>query len=121
MPKVVHFELVADDPERATKFFESAFDWQIKNWEGPMDYWLCNTGKEGEPGIHGAIMRNEKGAFNNIVIGVDDLDGYMDRVKKAGGELVTEKMPIPGVGWFCYFKDTEGNVIGMMQDDPEAK
>jgi predicted enzyme related to lactoylglutathione lyase len=30
-------------------------------------------------------------------------------------------MAIPGVGWLCYFKDTEGNIFGMMQNDPAAK
>ena len=28
--------------------------------------------------------------------------------------------PIPGVGWLAYAKDTEGNIFGMMQNDPSA-
>ena len=37
---VVHFEIPADDPERAAKFYRELFGWEIKHMGGPMDYWL---------------------------------------------------------------------------------
>jgi len=59
MARVVHFELPADDPERAVKFYEGVFGWQIQKWDGPQDYWLAHTGAPDTPGIDGAIMRRD--------------------------------------------------------------
>lgn len=56
MPRVIHFEIGADNPERASKFYSQVFRCKIQNWGGPVDYWLANTGAAGEPGINGAIM-----------------------------------------------------------------
>ncbi|MGZ7136310.1 MAG: VOC family protein, partial [Methanobacterium sp.] len=38
MPRVVHFEIPADDPERAIEFYKNVFGWKIDKWEGPFDY-----------------------------------------------------------------------------------
>ena len=56
MPRVVHFEIHADQPERAVKFYKELFDWQFHKWEGPMDYWLIVTGPDGQPGINGGLI-----------------------------------------------------------------
>ena len=42
------------------------------------------------------------------------------RFLPGGGTVALAKMPIPGVGWLAYCKDTEGNIFGMMQPDPKA-
>ena len=89
MPRVVHFEIHADDPERAANFYQSVFGWQFQKWEGPLEYWMIITGPEGTPGIN-------------------------------GGTVVVPKMPIPGVGWLVYAKDTEGNIFGVHQEDTSA-
>ena len=71
MPRVVHFELNADDPERASRFYQQVFGWQIRKWDGPVDYWLIMTGPDDEPGINGALMkRSEPGAgtWNNAKV-----------------------------------------------------
>ena len=57
MPRVVHFEIHADDPERAVNFYQDVFGWQIVKWEGPQDYWLITTGPDDEPGINGGLMK----------------------------------------------------------------
>lgn len=122
MPRVVHFEIMADDPDRAVKFFKKVFDWEINKWEGPVDYWLIKTGEEGEPGIDGAITkRTDPNAHIQNTIDVPDIDEYAKKVEENGGKLVTEKMAVPGVGWLYYFLDTEGNLYGMMQSDQSAK
>lgn len=127
MPRVVHFEIHADDPERAVSFYKNVFDWKVEKWEGPMDYWLLSTGKD-EPGIDGAIMRREQPLTGNdgfvayiCTIGVDSLDEFTEKVTSNGGQIITPRSPIPGVGWFAECKDTEGNVFGIMQNDPNAK
>ena len=57
MSRVVHFEIHADDPQRAVNFYQHIFDWQINKWEGTEDYWLITTGPDTEPGIDGAIVQ----------------------------------------------------------------
>lgn len=120
MPRPVHFEIAADQPERAARFYTELFGWKVKKWEGPVAYWLAGTG-EG-PGIDGAIMPRGDALGPTVnTIDVPDLDAYMDRVRKGGGTTVTPRTAIPGVGWFCYCRDSEGNPFGIMQADPNAK
>ena len=121
MARVVHFELAADDPERATEFYKNVFDWQIQKWEGPQDYWLVTTGAKDTPGIDGAIMRRDPGMPAVVnTIDVESLDDMIATVTANGGTVVAAKMTIPHVGYFAYCKDTEGNTFGMMQNDPSA-
>ncbi len=127
MPRVIHFEIYADEPKRAVKFYGTVFGWQVQKWPGPMDYWLLDTGKE-ESGINGAIMRREKHLTGSgdimayvCTIGVISIDMYSKRIQEAGGKIVVPKSPIPGVGWFAQCVDTEGNIFGIMQDDPTVK
>ena len=120
MPRVIHFEIGADDPERATKFYSDVFGWKIQKWDGPQDYWLITTGEEGTPGIDGAIMRRDPGMSVINTIGVQSVDEYIAKVTENGGAMMTPKMAIPGVGYFAYCQDSEGNAFGLMQNDPSA-
>ncbi len=120
MPRVVHFEINADDPQRAIRFYEQVFGWKIQKWEGPIEYWLVMTGEKDEPGIDGAIMpRVDQGTTINTV-DVSSVDEYLEKIAAAGGKQITPKQAVPGVGYFAYVSDTEGNVFGIMQDDPSA-
>ena len=121
MSRVVHFELAADDPERAVQFYQQVFGWQIHKWEGPQDYWLATTGEQGTPGIDGAIMRRGENMPSVInTIGVASLDDAVAKVTANGGTVVEPKMTIPNVGYLAYCMDTEGNMFGMMQSDSNA-
>lgn len=110
MPRVIHFEIPADDPERAVDFYKKVFGWKIEKWEGPMDYWLITTGEEDEPGINGAIMPKEFGDKVRNAISVESFDEYAKKIETEGGKLLTEKSTLPGVGTMAAFEDTEGNV-----------
>jgi predicted enzyme related to lactoylglutathione lyase len=57
MPRVVHFEIHAEKPEKAVEFYSKVFGWKIQKWDGPVDYWLVSTGSADERGIDGGIMR----------------------------------------------------------------
>jgi predicted enzyme related to lactoylglutathione lyase len=121
MSRIIHFEIPADDPKRAIKFYEKVFDWQIEKWDGPIEYWLIMTGEEDKPGIDGGLARREDpttGVENTI--DVKDLDASLANVKAHGGEVIRPRMAVPGVGWMAYIKDTEGNVFGLMESDLEA-
>ena len=121
MDRVIHFELTADDPERAVQLYEKVFGWKIQKWDGPQDYWLAATGDPGSPGIDGAIMRRDPNMHSVInTIGVRSLDDSLAKVTAGGGTLVAPRMTIPGVGYFAYCQDTEGNTFGLMQNDPAA-
>ena len=90
MPKVVHFEINADDVERAKNFYEQVFDWKIEKWEGPMDYWLIMTGEENAPGIDGGLGFEEEG-FPKVVntIDVENVDEVVKKIQENGGEIIT--------------------------------
>ena len=122
MPRVVHFEFPADDPERATKFYAGVFGWKIEKWPGPVDYWLITTGPDDHPGINGAIMRRQSPqhtVYNTI--DVPSLDDFAKKVVAHGGKVAVPKTAIPGVGYMAYCQDTEGNTFGIMQEDRSAK
>src|SRR5207237_124913 len=120
--RVIHFEIQADDIERAKAFYENALGWKIEQMmtkeQGGMDYWGLTTGPAGTPGINGGMY--ERGAENVIktfdcTIQVEDIDAAAEAVKKNGGTITREKSEIPGVGWFVNALDTEGNKFGLMQ------
>ena len=120
MPRVIHFEIPADDPERAGKFYTDVFGWQIAKWGGAQPYWLVTTGKD-EPGINGGILkRPHSGAGTVNTVGVPSVDDAIARITANGGTLAVPKMPIPGVGYLAYCMDTEGNMFGIMQPDTNA-
>ncbi|MFX1492182.1 MAG: VOC family protein [Promethearchaeota archaeon] len=123
IPRVIDFEIPADDVERITKFYETVFGWKVEKWPGPIDHWFLITGDEAEPGINGSFAKREdfpEGSTVNVV-GVDNVDKYAELVEEHGGQLVGDKIIIPGVGYYHYFKDTEGNLMGMMQYDSAVK
>ena len=127
MPRVIHFEIQADNPERAVTFYEKIFGWTFNKWAGPMDYWLITTGPDSQPGINGGLMKRmaaqNMDSMNAYVctIDVSNLDESVKQVLSAGGSMAMPKQAVPGVGWLAYCKDTENNIFGMMQSDPHAK
>ena len=127
MPRVVHFEIHAADPDRAVNFYQTLFGWTFQKWEGPMDYWLITTGPNDQPGINGGLVRRQGEVDGQAVIAyvctvdVENLDVSVQTAVDNGGQIALPKMPIPGMGWLAYCKDTEGNIFGMMQGDPNAQ
>jgi hypothetical protein len=122
MPRLVHFEMNVKDVHKTIAFYEEVFGWKFQKWDGPMDYWLIMTGDEKEPGIDGGLGYEEEG-FPKMVntIDVDDIDDVIKKIEIKGGEIVRPKHVVPGVGWLAYFKDSEGVMSGIMQNDPNAK
>jgi len=123
MPRVIDFEIPADDIKRITTFYQTVFGWKVEKWKGPVDHWFLITGDDAEPGINGSFARREdfpEGATVNV-IGVEDIDKYIKLIKANNGTIIGEKITIPGVGYYVYFKDTEANLMGMMQYDSTAK
>ena len=127
MPRPIHFEIHAENPQRAIDFYTKLFGWQFSQWGGE-SYWLVKTGEQGTPGIDGGLMPRrgpgpaDMAAVNAFVCTVDvaDLDAMVQKVTASGGTIALPKMAVPTVGWLAYGKDTEGNLFGMMQMDAKA-
>ena len=120
MGRPVHFEITADDPERAVGFYTKVFGWKIERW-GPQEYWVATTGEPGTRGIDGAIMpRAEHGIGTINTIGVGDLETAMAAVKANGGSVLGEPSDVPTIGRFVYARDTEGNTFGILEPLPTA-
>ena len=122
MNRVIHFEIQADDVERAKKFYGNVLGWKIEQMmtkeKGGMDYWGITTG-DSIPGINGGMYQRpadgEKFYLYDCTVEVADVDKAVEAVKANGGMITRQKMEIPGVGWFAGAKDTEGNRLGLMQ------
>jgi predicted enzyme related to lactoylglutathione lyase len=122
MARVVHFDMNAENVERAIQFYENIFDWKFTKWEGPIEYWLVMTGPEGTPGIDGGLSRRE-GSDNRVIntVEVDSIDQVLEKIVQAGGKIDEPKGAIPGVGYFARCADTEGTVFGVMESDTSVQ
>lgn len=126
MPRVVHFEIHAVEPQRCMGFYQALFGWSFSQF-GAESYWMVTTGPDTAPGINGGIVPRRGPVDGQAVIAyvctvdVDDLDVRCARAGALGGQVVVPKMAIPGVGWLAYAKDTEGNIFGMLQADAAAR
>jgi predicted enzyme related to lactoylglutathione lyase len=119
MSRVIHFEVPTSDSAASVKFYENVLGWKIMRWEGPTEYYLVETGPDGEPGINGGLggAANEfKGTVNTV--GVDDIDAVLKKVIENGGQIVMPRDEIPGVGLLAYVREPGGAVIGLMQSFP---
>lgn len=127
----IHFEIHADDAARARDFYATALGWTFEDWSefAGMTYFGATTGPEDQLGINGAIMSRSAsgggpGAPVNgavLTVGTDDYDATAEKILAAGGQVAMPKAALPGMAWQGYFLDTEGNVFGLHQPDPEAK
>ena len=122
MGRVSHFEITADDPERAAAFYRRAFGWEINDWGGTFKYLLTSTGPDDQIGINGAIMdRNDSKQAAILTVSVDTWEAGAKAVEDAGGTMLMPKTPVPGQGYFAYGRDTEGNVFGIFEADAKAQ
>ncbi len=122
MATIVHFDLPADEPERAKKFYQALFDWKFISVPG-MDYQFIETkSQDGKEGIKGGMgKRNSPDERMTNFMGVDSIDDSMKKVQELGGKVIRPKMPVPGWGYMAVCVDTEGNLFGLWQEDKEAK
>ena len=123
MPRPCHFDLTADEPQRAIKFYKDVFGWKFEKWEGgQMEYWMVTTGTKKQEGINGGLTkRGSQGMPNMNTIDVPSVDKFAKKVQEKGGKVLMPKMAIPTVGWFATCQDTEGNTFGIIEFDKKAK
>jgi hypothetical protein len=125
MDKVVHFEIPFDDRDRAKGFYGEVFGWELNTMamEGgeyttvtttPVDQTTMMPTEPG--GINGGLMDRTSQTPNPVItIGVDGIDDTLKKVEAAGGSTLVPRTAIPNMGAFAYFKDSEGNVMGLWE------
>lgn len=123
MPTIVHFDIAAEDPNRAKTFYEGLFNWKMAGPPGMTDYYLIETNDlKGGAGVGGGLgKRGDPSQRITSYIGVDSVDDYTAKVEKLGGKVIQPKMPVPGWGYLALCLDTEDNTFGLWQDDQNAK
>ena len=127
MDKVVHFEIPADDVARAAEFYGSIFGWDLEPVPG-MDYTMIRTVSVDdrqmptEPGaINGGLMqRGPDTQTPSVTIDVVSIDAAIKAIEDSGGSVVRPRTEIPGMGAFAYFKDCEGNTMGLWENLPQG-
>ena len=134
---IVHFEIPADNPERAAKFYRELFGWDIKRFEGSsegmeyrddnFEYWMVKTvptdagGRPSEPGVNGGLMRRMYPNQPPVnYISVESVDDFVRKAERLGAKVLMGKSPVPGMGWFAQLKDTEGNLFAVWETDSHA-
>jgi predicted enzyme related to lactoylglutathione lyase len=138
MPTIVHFEIPADDVERAKKFYCDLFGWKMEKWPGAdgkdsssssnMEYWIISTtdDKGNKAAIGGGMMKrhdppDQHHQHITNFIDVSSVDEYSSKIDKLGGKVVVSKMAVPGMGYFAVCHDTENNSFGIWESNESAK
>jgi predicted enzyme related to lactoylglutathione lyase len=123
MDHVVHFEIPADDLAKSKEFYSKVFGWETYTSE-QMDYTLVTTVPVDEetftptePGaINGGLVgRSDTLSHPVITVGVKSIEDSLKQVEAAGGSVVAPRVAIPDFGAYAYFKDTEGNLLGLWE------
>jgi len=112
--KPVHFEGPAKDTSGAREVYSNLFGWQFESMEGPVEYHMLRLSED----TGGAVFPGDPGAIR-VYFDVDDVNTGVARVRELGGKA-DDPQPVPGMGWFATGADTEGNPIGLWQNDPAA-
>jgi predicted enzyme related to lactoylglutathione lyase len=116
---ISHIEIPADDPQRATRFYEGMFGWSFTDADEYPDYHMFRT-PSGEQGVGGAIGRRGQtapDATRNYVT-VDSIDSALEKLSGLGGSVVLAKTEVGGMGWYAAVNDSEGNEIGLWENAP---
>lgn len=124
MNPVVHFEIPAENYDRAKNFYSNLFGWKIDEWPGsPKRYGMATTTPTDKNGpkergtINGALMEKGNGVNSTVVtIEVPSIDYYLKKIVKAGGKLKMAKIKVGDMGYNASFYDTEGNIVGLWEN-----
>jgi|LSQX01.2.fsa_nt_gb predicted enzyme related to lactoylglutathione lyase len=113
---LIHFELVADNPEGLADFYRKLFDWKIEKFEGGMDYWNIDTGSM--PG-GGMAKREGPEQIQTIYFDVPSIEQHLEKAQQLGAKVIVEKTPVEQMGWIAQIVDPQGNMIGLWETNPE--
>jgi len=119
---IIHFEIPADDVEKLRKFYSDLFGWKIERTPGPMEYFIIETvpvdekGMPLRPGVNGGMLKRQNPQHRPVnYIAVESVDNYAIKIEQLGGKIIVPKMEIPGIGWWAFALDPEGNQFAIME------
>jgi len=121
----IYFEIQADDPQRAIKFYVQVFGWTFSEVKGlPISYWTIATG-----GSRGGLLKRPaktpppQCGTNAFVCSLEvaNFDTTARTIEQLGGIVALPKFAVPNTCWQGYFVDPDGNTFGIFQVDPNAK
>ncbi|MBL7745593.1 MAG: hypothetical protein JNN00_19130 [Chitinophagaceae bacterium] len=124
MATIVHFDISAEVPERAKKFYTELFGWKMGTLDGFPDYYEIETADtKGVKGVGGGLTKRDDPLQNGIVnfIGVDSLSDTLTKLVALGGRVIQPRQAMPGYGYIAVCADTENNTFGLFQDDKNAR
>ena len=121
--RVVHFEIPFDEGDRARGFYRSVFGWTLQSMPD-MGYTMVTTGPVSDEGMPtevgyiggGMMARQDQITTPVIVVDVDDIDQSLKAIGENGGSTVMERFPVGDMGFAAYFRDSEGNLLGLWQN-----
>ncbi len=120
-PNIVWFEIPADDPSRAKKFYSSLFGWKINPFPHMPDYWHIDTAGGNDTPDGGMMARKHPQQPITVYISVPSVTRAVAKVKKLGGKICVEKMGVPSMGYFAVCQDTENNIFALWERNESAK
>jgi predicted enzyme related to lactoylglutathione lyase len=109
--QVTWFEVLGADAKKLRGFYGELFGWKFEMApDADMDYGMTD---KAQTGIGGGVGKAPQGpGWVTFYIGVDDLQGTIDRAKKLGSKLLMGPIPIPE-GRVAVISDPEGHPIGL--------
>ena len=117
---VIHFEIPADDIDRARNFYSSLFNWDIRDVPGRNNYLLITTG--GEKAVSSSLIKRFSPKQTTIMyFDVPSVDGYSAKVQQLGGKVIVSRKAVPGTGYFAICLDTENNTFGIWEENKDAR
>jgi len=118
---LIWFEIPADNPERAKKFYGSLFGWKIKKFPGMTDYWHIDTGGGDDTPDGGLMARKHPGQPITNYVNVDSVEKAAAKVEKLGGKICVSRTAVPQMGYFVVCQDTENNTFALWERNDRAK
>jgi predicted enzyme related to lactoylglutathione lyase len=120
MSMIIHFEIPADNLNRARSFYNKLFGWEIYEAPGRKNYLLITS--DGQKRVSSSLIKRFNPRQTTIIyFDVPSVEEYSAKIQELGGKIVVPKKPIPGVGYFAICHDTENNSFGIWQEDSHAK
>jgi len=124
MDSVVHFEITYENKERVQQFYTKVFDWQLSQMP-EFDYLFANSVEVDEQGkfahagaINGGMFKKEPPFTGPVlVMDVKSIDKTQKKIENHGGEIIVPKQPVGDMGYTAYFKDSEGNILGLWESN----
>ncbi len=120
MATIVHFDLPAEDLQRAASFYGRLFGWKFERMPGPIEYFGITTfDGQGRPSLGGGMgKKNEWDTGITNYVGVDSVENTLIKLVELGGKIVLPRTEVGEFGYLAVCVDTERNKFGLWENKP---